>query len=96
MKCVRFGKFGEYEFHMCFVQGCNIIFNPGNNETCPKCNWKPCDNGHCGCSVSKETKETLDKFYDLFCKPNEYSNETKYALFVMLNTFSNQCQGCLK
>jgi len=94
MHCRKQGKFNN-EMHMCFIQGCNNIFYPGKNETCPKCNYKKCDNGHCACNVSPETKEKLDKFYDLFCEPHDYSEETKYALFIMLNTFNNNCSGCL-
>lgn len=96
MKCNRLGKFGKRELHKCFVKNCDSIFFPDNNETCPKCNWKFCDNGHCGCSVSEETRKILDKFYDLFCEPHNYSEETKHALEIMLNTFYNFCYGCLK
>ena len=94
MDCVRKSNFGKEEIHMCFQ--CKKIFLPGNNKTCPKCNWKFCNNGHCGCTVSKETREVLNKFYDLFCYPNGYSQETKNALFIMLNTFQNYCSRCLK
>lgn len=92
--CIRLGKFGSYEEHRCFQ--CMDTFYPLQRETCPKCNWKKCNAGHCGCTVSMETKEAIDTFYGLFCKQNNYSPETRNALFIMLNTFNNLCIGCLK
>lgn len=91
--CVRKGKFGGGEIHICFF--CFVKFSPGNGESCEICDWKKCPNGHCACSTTKETKEALDKFYDLFCKPNNYSLETKAALFYMVKTFHDNCLGCL-
>ena len=92
MKCRR-DNFKKEERHICF--SCGLVFSPGNAKTCNKCNWRipPC--GCCGCSVSKETKEALDKFYDLFCQPNNYSQETKYALGIMIKTYSDNCLRCL-
>ncbi len=94
MSCNRFGNFGKDEMHICFQ--CLDQFSPGKNKTCEKCNWKLCNHGHCGCTVSKETKEVLDKFYDLLCEPHNYSKETKRALFEMVNIFHKYCMGCLK
>ncbi len=88
--CIRKGKFGKYERHLCFY--CFSYFYPGNAETCPICNWKKCINGHCGCSLSKETKEVLEKFYDLFCDHEKYSKETKDALDIMLKTYHRWCK----
>ncbi len=88
--CIRKGKFGKYERHLCFY--CFSSFYPGNAETCEICNWKKCINGHCGCSLSKETREVLDKFYDLFCENHHYSIETKNALNIMLKTYFKWCK----
>ena len=93
LKCIRFGMFGKYEKHICFY--CFSRFSPGDVETCENCNWKKCGNGHCGCSVSKETMKVLDKFYDLFCEPKNYSKETKDALKVMLETYNQRCKRFL-
>lgn len=86
--CIRKGIFRLNEIHKCFV--CGKGFSPGKSETCLICNWKKCEFGHCGCSVSKEMKLILDKFYDLFCV-NKYSNETKYALNIMLKCYLENC-----
>ena len=65
--CIRKNKFEIDEKHQCFVIGCNSYFKPINNKTCPICNYKFCNNGHCGCSVSKETKYALDILYNTYC-----------------------------
>ena len=87
--CIRNGKFGLFETHVCFY--CGNIFLPGKAQTCEICNWKKCSKGHCGCSTSKETKEILTKFYDLFCENNNYSNETIFALNIMLKCYMVNC-----
>lgn len=92
--CNRFGNFGEKEIHQCFK--CGRGFLPIQTETCTTCNWKKCIIGHCGCDLSKETREVLDKFYDLFCKPQDYSKETKKALFSMINVYFKYCKNFLK
>lgn len=95
MNCNRKGKFNWMELHKCFVKGCIDLFYPGVNETCEICNWKKCNNGHCGCSLSKETRDVLDSFYDLFCNPNDYSDETKFGLRIMLDTYYKECKDCI-
>lgn len=94
--CNRFGKWKKKESHRCFVKNCNNIIFPNKSPTCLSCNWKICNNGHCGYTTSEETRKTLSKFYDLFCEPHNYSNETKYALKIMIETFVNNCIGCLE
>ena len=94
MWCIRMGNFGSKEFHKCFQ--CGEIFSPGKQITCEICNWKKCEKGHCGCTVSKETKEAMEDFYNLFCRENNYSSETKKALLIMLRTFNTYCRGSLQ
>ena len=89
--CIRKHNFRKSERHICFF--CLCSFSPGIAETCPVCNWKKCINGHCGCSVSVETKKALDTFASLFCNTNEQSTETKTALYYVLETYY---QNCLK
>ena len=86
-KCIREGNFG-CEAHICFQ--CGDQFFPGKMKTCKICNWKKCEKGHCGCTVSKETKEALDKFYVLFCD-HRYSRETEKALDIMLKCYLVNC-----
>ncbi len=93
MFCNRLGIFGKKEKHKCFQ--CECYFSPGNAKTCEKCNWKLCNYGHCGCTISGETKLVLEGFYELFCA-KEYSKQTKKALLIMLETFYKYCRGCLK
>ena len=91
--CIRNGKFGLFEKHVCFQ--CGNIFLPGKSQTCEICNWKKCPNGHCGCSTSEETNEALDKFYDLFCE-HQHSKETIYALNIMLQCYLKNCSDIKK
>ena len=95
MDCNRMHQWKKNEHHICFVIDCNASVDTEKNKSCPKCNWKYCNNGHCGCSISKETKLILDKFYDLFCEPKQYKIETKYALNIMLDTFWKNCRKCI-
>lgn len=96
MDCLRKRIWKNKEIHACFINGCLAGVDPSCNKTCPSCNWKYCNNGHCGCDTSEETRDILSKFYDLFCKPHNYSNETKYALKIMLETFVNNCMEYLE
>ena len=91
--CIKNNQFNEY--HKCFKIGCNSYFNPKNNKTCLICNWKKCNNNHCGCSISNDTYLILKRFYSLFCKYNNYSKETIYSLKVMLKTYYNNCMNKL-
>ena len=86
--CIRKGKFRRDEKHICFF--CDVKFSPGNEKTCPNCNWKKCPNGHCACSTSGETKLVLEKFYDLFCD-HRYSEETNHALDIMIKCYLENC-----
>jgi len=96
MDCIRNNKFKELENHKCFVLGCNEIVIPSKNKTCSFCNWKLCNNGHCGCSLSFETWKSLSIFYELLCEKNNYSKETKYALKIMIKTYFKNCLRCLE
>jgi hypothetical protein len=66
--CIRKGDFEIEEKHQCFVIGCDSYVLPLHSETCPKCNFKYCLKGHCGCSVSEETRYALSVLYDTYCK----------------------------
>lgn len=78
------------------MKNCNGTISPNKSLTCLSCNWKFCNNGHCGCNTGEETRKILSKFYDLFCEPHNYSKETQYALKIMLETFVNNCMKCLE
>lgn len=89
MKCIRKGNFGINEVHKCFQ--CEEFFSPGLNKTCSKCNWKICNNNHCGCTLSHETKKIMSKFYKLLCTPQNYTKETRKALEIMIKTYYTYC-----
>ena len=92
--CIRNNIFNEK--HKCFKINCNTSFYPSKNDTCLICNWKKCNNNHCGCSLNKETFEVLNKFYNLFCNINNYSKDTIYSLKIMFETYYNNCFNNLK
>ncbi|MBA7492410.1 hypothetical protein ES702_02960 [subsurface metagenome] len=91
--CIRENDFLN-ELHLCFKINCNSKFYPVNAKTCKICNWKKCNKGHCGCSVSQETRNRLRDFYNLFCNKN-HSKETSFALKTMLITFYRNCLKCM-
>ena len=86
--CIREGRFDESEKHPCFI--CDDIVIPTKAETCPICNWKKCESGHCGCDLSNETRQALKQFSDLFCYCS-FESETRIALARMLETWINNC-----
>lgn len=87
--CIRNGIFGN-EKHLCFQ--CKKEFFPAKQKTCPICNWKICPDGHCGCTVTPETKRKLANFYELFCNPGTIDP----AIEVMLDCFINNCYNKTK
>ena len=66
--CKRKGNFNIEEAHKCFKLGCEAKCYPALSKTCPKCNWKYCDNGHCGCSLTKEARYAIDILYKTVCE----------------------------
>ena len=70
--CIRRGKFAETEAHRCFVLGCTADCYPLASDTCPKCNFKFCDNGHCGCHLTEEARYAVNVLYETYC---EYCKE---------------------
>ena len=66
--CKRKGKFDREERHKCFVKGCDAFCYPALSKTCSICNWKRCESGHCGCSLTEEARYAVDILYSTFCE----------------------------
>lgn len=72
MDCKRKGEFAKDERHDCFRYGCMAKVNPSKAETCPICNFKKCDLGHCACDLTKEARFAVKILYSTYC---EYCSE---------------------
>ena len=41
---------------------------PATSDTCRKCNFKFCDNGHCGCNLTEEARYAVNTLYETYCE----------------------------
>jgi len=74
MDCKRRGNFAQEEYHQCFVLGCSGKVHPATSKSCPVCNFKVCENGHCACNLTPDARHAVNVLYETYC---EFCKEAK-------------------
>lgn len=95
--CKKNGCFSNQ--HLCFQ--CGKPFEVSAQETCIKCQWKKCPNGHCQCTMPYEAQEYLMWFYHLLCEPSgngELNDFWGYKPWqrIMIYTYLSERCNCLE
>lgn len=80
-ECIRKGIFDK-EAHPCFIIGCGGYCFPAEAKTCKKCNFKFCENGHCGCNLSEEARYAVNMLYKTYC---EFCSDRKAVVLWKLD-----------
>ncbi len=80
--CIRKGDFNSIEAHPCFIIGCNGYCYPVESETCSICNFKKCENNHCGCDLTEEARYAVNKLYETYC---EFCSDKKEVVLWKLD-----------
>ena len=88
--CKRKGNFGENEYHKCFILGCDGYVHPKTAKTCPVCNFKKCEHGHCACDASEETRYALDTLYKTYC---EFCADPDSSLTTQTRVENTTCEN---
>lgn len=65
-KCVRHGKIGYEESHICYVCGSN--FKSEQASICVKCGMRMCSVcGSCSCDFSKDVRQAMREIHTSYC-----------------------------
>jgi hypothetical protein len=83
--CRRKGDFHPEEQHKCFLIGCTSLVFPARSDTCQVCNWKKCEEGHCGCDLIPEARFAVDTLYSTFCDYCKDSTPEQQGRFSLRN-----------